>query len=58
MNSAIRNAAAPMTGGVSCPLVEDATSTAPAFSALNPVRFISGIVNVPVVTTFAIEEPE
>jgi len=47
-----------MTGGVSCPLVDEATSTAPAFSAVKPTRFISGIVNVPVVTTFEIEEPE
>ena len=47
-----------MTGGVNCPLVEDATSTAPAFSADNPVRFIRGIVKVPVVTTLAMEEPE
>ena len=42
VNSAIRNAAAPITGGVSWPLVEEATSTAPAFSAGRPVRFISG----------------
>ena len=47
-----------MTGGVSCPLVEEATSTAPAFSAGKPVRFIKGIVKVPVVTVLAIEEPE
>ena len=47
-----------MTGGVSCPLVEEATSTAPAFSAEKPVLFISGIVNVPVVTVLAIDEPE
>ena len=40
------------------PLTEDATSTAPAFSAENPTFFISGIVNVPVVTTLAIEDPE
>ena len=54
----VKNAAAPITGGVSCPLVDDATSTAPARSAENPVRFISGMVNVPVVTTLAIELPE
>ncbi len=58
VNSEIRKAAAPMTGGVSWPLVEDATSTAPAFSAEKPVRFISGMVKVPVVTTLAIDEPE
>jgi hypothetical protein len=39
-------------------LVEAATSTAPALLAGKPTRFISGIVNVPVVTTLAIEEPE
>ena len=58
MNSEIRNAAAPMTGGVSWPLVDEATSTAPAFSGVNPVFFISGMVNVPVVTVLAMEEPE
>ena len=58
MNSEIRNAAAPITGGVSWPLVDDATSTAPAFSAENPVRFINGMVKVPVVTVFAIDDPE
>ena len=47
-----------MTGGVNCPLVEDATSTAPAFSAESPVRFIKGIVNVPVVTVLAMDDPE
>ena len=56
--STIRNAAAPITGGVNCPLVEAATSTAPAFSAENPTFFIKGIVNVPVVTTLAIDEPD
>ena len=47
-----------MTGGMIWPLTEAATSTAPAFSAVKPTRFISGIVKVPVVTTLAIEEPE
>ena len=47
-----------MTGGVSCPFVDDATSTAPAFSGVNPVRFMSGMVKVPVVTVFATEDPE
>ena len=37
VNSAIRNAAAPITGGVNCPFVDEATSTAPAFSELSPV---------------------
>ncbi|GIT08565.1 MAG: hypothetical protein CM1200mP30_21950 [Pseudomonadota bacterium] len=30
--STIKNAAAPIIGGVSCPFVEAATSTAPAFN--------------------------
>ena len=56
--STIRKAAAPMIGGMSWPLVEAATSTAPAFSAGKPTRFINGMVKVPVVTTLAMEEPE
>ena len=55
--TAIKKAAAPIIGGINCPIVEPATSTAPACSGLNPVLFISGIVNVPVVTVFAIELP-
>ena len=47
-----------MTGGMICPLTEEATSTAPAFSDEKPTFFISGMVKVPVVTTLAIEEPE
>ena len=47
-----------MTGGMIWPLTDDATSTAPAFSELNPTFFINGIVNVPVVTTFAMDDPE
>ena len=58
VNSAIKKAAAPITGGVSCPFVDEATSTAPAFSAEKPVRFISGMVKVPVVTVLAIDDPE
>ena len=48
----------PITGGVNCLLVDDATSTAPAFSGERPVFFISGSVNVPFVTVFTIDEPE
>ena len=48
----------PIIGGVSWPLVEDATSIAPAFSEGKPTRFINGIVNVPVVTTLAMDDPE
>ena len=56
--SIIRNAAAPMTGGVNWPLVEPATSTAPALVPGKPTRFIRGIVKVPVVATLAIDDPE
>ena len=56
--SIIRKAAAPITGGVNWPLVDAATSTAPALVPGNPTRFIRGIVKVPVVATLAIDEPE
>ena len=48
---------APIIGGVNCPPVEATASTAPANSLLYPVRFISGIVIVPVVATLAMAEP-
>ena len=41
-----------------CPLTEAATSTAPALMGGKPVFFIIGIVNVPVVTVLATEDPE
>ena len=47
-----------MTGGVSTPLTDEATSTAPAFVGEKPTFFISGIVKVPVVTTLAMDDPE
>ena len=52
------NAPAPMTGGISWPPVLAAASIAPAKNGLNPARRMSGIVNVPVVTTFATALPE
>ena len=58
MNSAMMNAAAPMIGGMSWPLVEAATSIAPALIAGMPIFRITGIVKVPVVTTLAIDDPE
>ena len=58
MNSAMMKAAAPMIGGMSWPLVDAATSMAPAFVAGMPIRRMTGMVKVPVVTTLAIEEPE
>ena len=45
-------------GGIICPLTDAATSIAPALTAGKPVFFIIGIVNVPVVTVLATEEPE
>ena len=47
-----------MTGGINWPLVEQATSIAPAFSREKPTFFINGMVKVPVVTTLAMEDPE
>ena len=52
------NAAAPMMGGMICPPVEVAASTAPANSLENPSRFIIGMVNTPSVTVLATDEPE
>src|SRR6056297_842615 len=46
-----------MTGGNICPPHDAAASTAPANSALYTIFFISGIVNAPVVTTFATADP-
>ena len=56
-NSAMINAAAPIIGGISCPFTPAATSIAPALVAVSPAFFISGIVKVPTVTTFAVELP-
>ena len=50
-------APAPMTGGMSCPPVLAAASTAAAKRGRNPARRINGIVKVPVVTTFATALP-
>ena len=58
MNSAMMKAAAPMMGGITWPFVEAATSIAPALTAGMPILRMTGMVNVPVVTTFAIDEPE
>ena len=56
--STMTKAAAPITGGTNCPVVEAAVSTPPADSGRKPTRFMSGIVNVPVVATLAVDEPE
>ena len=56
--SAIRKAAAPMTGGIICPLEPAATSTAPAFSAEKPTFFMRKMVTGPQVRTFAMELPD
>ena len=47
-----------MTGGVIWPMVEAEASIPPATSGLTPMRFMRGIVNVPVVVTLATELPE
>ena len=51
MSSLMMKAPAPMTGGMICPPLLAAASAAPAMCGLSPIRFIKGIVNVPVVTT-------
>ena len=56
--SDIRNAAAPIMGGIICPPVEAAASTAAANSLLYPMLFITGIVTLPLPTVLATELPE
>ncbi len=56
--SAMMNAAAPMMGGVTWPPHAADASTAPAKRGEKPTFFISGIVITPVVTAFAMAEPE
>jgi len=58
VNSAIKNAAAPIMGGINWPPVEAVASTAPANSGLYPRRFIIGMVKEPVPTTFATDDPD
>ena len=57
-NSAIKNAAAPMTGGMICPPLDATASMAPAMCAGKPVRFIKGMVMAPSTTTLATALPE
>ena len=56
--STIIKAAAPSIGGVICPPVDAVASTAPEKWGGYPTFFIAGIVRDPVVTVFAIEEPD
>src|SRR3546814_10134552 len=49
---------APIPGGMNWPPVEAMASMAPASWGRKPVRFMSGIVKEPVVTTLATDEPE
>src|SRR5690606_13291704 len=58
MYSASRNAAAPMTGGVIWPMDDADASMPPAASGLIPMRFMRGMVKVPVVVTLATELPD
>ena len=46
-----------MMGGTICPPVEATASVAPAVTRGTPERIISGMVNVPVTTTLAVDEP-
>src|SRR4030042_6065031 len=57
-DSAIKNAAAPITGGIICPPVDAAASTAAANSGLYPSFFIIGIVKLPEPTVFDTELPD
>src|SRR5512140_2413934 len=57
-SSAITNADARITGGVTCPPHDADASTAPAKRGVKPYFFISGIVSEPVVTALATADPE
>ena len=50
-------AVAPITGGASTAPVEAQASTAPAVAGFMPVRFIAGMVIVPVVSTLEMTLP-
>ena len=52
------NAAAPITGGSLCPIVDAVASNAHAWTLVYPARIIVGIVTDPVVITFATADPE
>ena len=54
----MRNAAAPITGGMICPPLDATASMAAAMWAGKPVRFISGMVIAPSTTTLATALPE
>jgi len=54
----MRKAAAPITGGMIWPPVEDTASTPPAVSAVYPAFFMFGMVMMPVDMTFATALPE
>src|SRR4030066_92618 len=55
--SAMRRAAAAITGGTICPPVLFIASIPPATAPLKPVAFISGMLITPSTMTFAAEEP-
>ena len=57
-NSAIRNPAAPITGGVICPPVEATASKAPATLGEKPAWRMSGMVMTPVDATLDTALPE
>src|SRR3972149_3063385 len=55
--SAMRKAAAPITGGTICPPVLFIASIPPATAPLNPVAFISGMLMTPSTITLAGDDP-
>ena len=56
--SAMRNAAAPSVGGESSAPIPEAASMAPAVSAANPTRFMTGQATDPSVTVVATPLPD
>ena len=58
VRSAIRNATAPITGGMIWPPLDAAASTPPAKRALKPIFLMIGIVKTPVDTTLATAAPD
>ena len=57
-NSAMMNAAAPITGGISCPPVEPTASIAAARVGEKPERDMSGMVMMPTAMTLLTAAPE
>ena len=54
----MRNAAAPITGGMICPPVDATASMAAAMCAGYPVCFMSGMLKAPLIATLATALPD